>query len=283
MAQILRILSYMHNRFLIFSDLDGTLLHHDTYDWSPAAPMISEIKKQGHILVLNSSKTLAEMIQLADDMQLTYPLVIENGAAIAIPTSFSTSPPAGLRCSDTVGEYRLYPMGTPRKELLPILAEMRSEGYQFEGFADWSDQQIAEATGLPLDRARLAGQRFGTEPLLWRGDEASFQSFKAELESRNLRVLKGGRFSHISGKFDKADGLAALLNHAKQDDSSSNWKTIALGDSQNDQAMLNAADIAVVLPNHSGDTIQVDNDCLYTPSKPSSEGWNDALAQILLT
>ena len=53
-----------HSHCAIFTDLDGTLLDHDTYSWAPAAPAIERIKKLGIPLIAISSKTLAELSHL---------------------------------------------------------------------------------------------------------------------------------------------------------------------------------------------------------------------------
>lgn len=42
---------------ILFSDLDGTLLDHDTYDWSPAQPALKQLAALEVPLVLTSSKT----------------------------------------------------------------------------------------------------------------------------------------------------------------------------------------------------------------------------------
>ena len=47
--------------YIFFSDLDGTLLDHENYDWSAAKPALSELKRQGLPLILASSKTAAEI------------------------------------------------------------------------------------------------------------------------------------------------------------------------------------------------------------------------------
>ena len=53
-------------RLLVVTDLDGTLLDHDTYDWEPARPAIEELKQRAFPLVLNSSKTIAELTPIAE-------------------------------------------------------------------------------------------------------------------------------------------------------------------------------------------------------------------------
>lgn len=46
-------------KLIVFSDLDGILLHHDTYDWKPALPAINllKFKQHGFPLVLTLNRT----------------------------------------------------------------------------------------------------------------------------------------------------------------------------------------------------------------------------------
>lgn len=49
---------------LVFTDLDGTLLDHETYSFAPAAEALAALKARGVPLVLASSKTAAEIAEL---------------------------------------------------------------------------------------------------------------------------------------------------------------------------------------------------------------------------
>lgn len=69
-------------KLIVFSDLDGTLLHHDTYDWAPALPAIKLLKQHGFPLLLNSSKTSSEIKQLRIELANEDPYMCENGAVV---------------------------------------------------------------------------------------------------------------------------------------------------------------------------------------------------------
>jgi len=72
-------------RLIVFSDLDGTLLDHETYQFDAAQPALDLLKQHGIPLILNSSKTRAEITAIRDQLQNTAPFIIENGAAVIIP------------------------------------------------------------------------------------------------------------------------------------------------------------------------------------------------------
>src|SRR5687768_8132133 len=88
---------------LVFTDLDGTLLDHDTYSWEAARPALSRLRHLGIPLVLCSSKTAAELRPIAKRLGLQTPLIVENGGGIRLPRHFLDRPAADAR-SDA-GEY----------------------------------------------------------------------------------------------------------------------------------------------------------------------------------
>ena len=99
-------------------------------------------------------------------------------------------------------------MGTPRTTVIDVLHGLRQENkWDFRGFADWDDAGVAEQTGLPLAKATLARQRHGTEPILWHDSDEAWQTCQQRLAEHGLRAVAGGRFIHVMGNFDKADGM----------------------------------------------------------------------------
>jgi mannosyl-3-phosphoglycerate phosphatase len=57
-------------------------------------------------------------------------------------------------------------------------------------------------------------------------------------------------------------------------------ETIALGDSQNDFSMLEAADRAVLIPRYDGSYAPVTLEGLIRAPYPGPRGWNHALKEI---
>ena len=71
--------------WIISTDLDGTLLDHQTYSYKAAYPAIKECVRQSIPIVYNTSKTLAESIVLQKEMGFIEPFIVENGAAVYLP------------------------------------------------------------------------------------------------------------------------------------------------------------------------------------------------------
>lgn len=68
---------------LVFTDLDGTLLDHESYDWSPARQALNRLAALGALVVPATSKTRAEVAPLMAALGLTGPAIVENGAGVA--------------------------------------------------------------------------------------------------------------------------------------------------------------------------------------------------------
>ena len=255
-------------KLIVFTDLDGTLLDHHTYQYDAALPAIAQLKASNIPLILISSKTRAEIQSLQQALDINYPLVCENGAAI-----YRT---------DSQGENWYQEFSQPRTEIINYLNELKSRhDFKFEGFSDWSVEEIAEKTGLTVEQASLASERDFTEPLLWYGDEDDFIQFQALLAERKLRAVQGGRFVSIMGEFDKSTALEWLKQHYSQQ-TQEKPVIIALGDSPNDEQMLNTADIAVLIKSEQSDQLEVGHATkLIRTEMPGPEGWNQAIQQIL--
>jgi hypothetical protein len=71
--------------YVVFTDLDGTLLDHDTYGWEEALPALERCKRLLIPIVLVSSKTRAEMDQLRIKLSISAPFISENGGGIFSP------------------------------------------------------------------------------------------------------------------------------------------------------------------------------------------------------
>jgi mannosyl-3-phosphoglycerate phosphatase len=262
------ILMASKKKFLVLTDLDATFLDH-SYSWDKATPAIARLRELGLPLVLNSSKTVAEMKDLAMELGLQSPLVAENGGLLAIP-------------NEHTGDYSLQIRGLPRKEILEVAHGLRSEmGYKFEGFADWSDQELAERSGLSIIQSQRSLARLATEPFLWEDSESLRLEFADQLSIRGIRILRGGRFWHLMGASDKADGSASVLKYYQELEPDTEWQVIALGDSANDTAMLEAADIAVVIPHSDGAHISPKAPRVVHAPFPATKGWNAAILSLL--
>ena len=270
-------------RFIVFTDLDATLLDHDTYSWEPARPAVQSLKAQGSPLVLCSSKTLAEMIDLAQELDTQAPIVAENGAFVAIPAKHPLA--AQLSSDSTYDHYKIKLEGISRQDILETSNALRVEhGYRYEGFSDWTPSELAQKTDLSLEAAERASKRLATEPIVWNDTSERWENFSASLKAKHIQAIRGGRFIHLMGQTDKAHGMLQLVSYYRSLQPSISWTTVALGDSPNDIAMLSAADIGVVIPNpHRTEPLQVAGKHIIRAPHPGPIGWNSVISDLVQT
>ncbi len=270
----------MKNKNIIVStDLDGTLLDHNTYSWEPALPSINALSELNIPVVINTSKTFSEVEQLQKDIGLKAPFIVENGSAIYYPKDQFQS--ELIFPYNENFDYQV--IGKTRSEVLRALKHLTEEfQYQFEGFNDWSTEQIIDRTGLNVEAAQQAQQREYSEPIIWSDSEARFDTFSDQLTSKNLRIIRGGRFIHILGQSNKGTALEALSSCLFGKDSST---FICLGDSYNDLDMLAIAEYPVFVrsPAHEFPQHSIENNNTIYTKGYGPTGWNESINALLNT
>ena len=265
--------------YLIFTDLDGTLLDHDSYSFEVAVPTLQKLKAAGHFVIPNTSKTFAELSAFQQSAELNTPFIFENGAAVAIPKDFFPWQPPETTEKDGMWIKSFCP---EREYWLSLIQQHGQHFYgMFKGFSQMTIDEVIELTGLSRDAATQAMQRHYGEPLHWVGDEYAKREFLHSMQAAGANVLTGGRFTHICGNTDKGKAMQWLAQVFCQECEEQQFKTIALGDSQNDTAMLEAADIAVQIKSKSHPFPTIKKQHLYQSTLYGPAGWSECLEKIV--
>ena len=98
---------------IIFTDLDGTLLHPVTYSFEAARPALELIRKNNIPLVLCSSKTRAELLLYQKRLSIRAPFVSENGGGVFAPAGYFSSVLAG----EVRGDLIMVVLGLPYNQV----------------------------------------------------------------------------------------------------------------------------------------------------------------------
>jgi mannosyl-3-phosphoglycerate phosphatase len=265
---------------LIFTDLDGTLLDHDTYRWDPAEPALALCRKLEVPVILISSKTRAEMNVLRLELGLASPFISENGGGIFFPVQGAWEPPPDAL---PVGDLRKWSLGPPYPELVAALREISNElRLDMQGFSDMTVEEISRLTGLDSEQARLAAMREYDEPFILSGREKTdMEALLKAAAERGLRVTEGGRFYHLHGPCDKGEAVDRLSGWIQA--SSGPVKTMALGDSPNDFSMLKRVDYPVLVKSaRAYPDLRQEIPSLNSTEEEGPAGWNAAVMKRLL-
>ena len=265
---------------IIFSDLDGTLLDHYSYKSTAADATLQQLQQAKIPVILNTSKTLAELEVIKTELKLDTPFIIENGAAVYIPKNpFDIQP----KDTESIGDYWVKSFCLPSKHWLDLLTEHSHDFKQYyRGFSSLSAEELGQITGLDLAQAARAKQRQYGEPIQWLGDKETKKAFISHLVELGANVVHGGRFIHVGGFCDKGQALIWLTEQYREHYNNFSVYTLALGDGENDTPMLDAADIAVQIrsPVHDFPALyrkyQTSQTKLYGP-----EGWAESIQHLL--
>ncbi len=262
---------------LVFSDLDGTLLDHETYLFEEALPALKTLEEKNIPLIFCTSKTRSEIEMVRSQLQNNHPFISENGGAVFIPKGYF-SHKFNFTREDL--DYHIVELGTPYSHLRNAIKKMRAlTQKKVKGFGDLNFQEVAHLCGLSLDQAKLAKKREYDEPFILEDEDFKEKIQEIALHS-NLKITRGGRFHHLTGQNDKGKAVLMLKNIYRE--KSEKLKTIAVGDSSNDLPMLKAVDYPVLVKKHDGSydpSIKLDNIILASGAGPS--GWSDALLKLL--
>lgn len=246
---------------LVFTDLDGTLIEHDSYSWAPARPALDALRRIGAGVVMASSKTAPEIASLQSDLDLKqWPAIVENGA--------------GLLSSKAATQGADY--DALRAALDTVPKPLRAH---YRGFGDMSVSEVARITGLPVDAATLACCRSFSEPGLWDGSDGDLQDFLAALREAGVFAREGGRFLTLSFGATKADRIAGITAELKP------RYTVSLGDAPNDLEMLEATDFGVIVANpHRAPLPPLEGETtgkITRTTLPGPSGWNAAILELI--
>ena len=259
---------------IIFTDLDETLLDESTYSFADAQPALQRVAASATPLIMCSSKTRRELEDYRRLLNSPHPFISENGGGIFIPRGYFPFAVA----AEPADEYQLIRLGTPYAEIRKQFVCLREQFHaKVRGFADMSVAEVAALTGLAGKNALAAQQREFDEPFIF--DGAPDQDFLNAIEAAGLRWTQG-RFFHIMGRHDKGRAVCMLIALYRRQFGET--RSIALGDSLNDLAMLVDADQAVLVKHADGSfDSRIDMAGLLKTRLPGPAGWNETVLDLL--
>ena len=253
----LRTLNLEPRTFLIiFTDLDGTLLDHETYSFEAAQEALEEVQRREIPLILCTSKTRAEVERYRRLLNNHDPFIVENGGAIFIPKGYFLFSYPYQR---EVADYHVIEDGVPYPRLVAALQAVRlalsvsegeESGARIVGFSDLKVEEVARLTGLSLEEARLAKEREYDEPFFVDGPREAADRVRRLLRKKGFLCTRGGRFDHLTGLNDKGRAVSTLAGLFQR--AYGKVRTVGIGDSVNDLPMLQAVEVPFLVQGADG-------------------------------
>ncbi|MEO8661565.1 MAG: HAD-IIB family hydrolase [Bryobacteraceae bacterium] len=259
---------------VIFTDLDGTLLDHDTYSWHAAQPALDLLQHQRIPWIPVTSKTRAEVEFWRRQLGNAHPFIVENGGAAYLPAGyFPSTMPAQHN------EYEIKEWGTPYAALVVALQRAsHSSGCRVRGFHEMTAPEVADLCELSQEQAVLAKRREYDEPFVVLDPDRAGELASA-IEGQGLQITRGGRFWHILGANDKSVAVRALI--ALFERQYGPVHSIGLGDGWNDASFLNAVSTPVLI--RSPHVAELQRLVIHgtVTDRPGPAGWNESVLALL--
>ncbi|MBS3777916.1 MAG: HAD-IIB family hydrolase [Candidatus Thermoplasmatota archaeon] len=220
---------------IVYSDLDGTLLDHDTYSYAAAKKGLDWLKKQNVPIVFCTSKTREEIVYWKQEMENVHPFISENGGGIFIPHDYFSFPFDYTKKTDS---FYLIRFGAPFHKLKKTINQIEKE-FDVTSFLSMSVSELTDLADLSKKDAQRALNREFDIPFIMHNQDQKNDIIKV-IKNNKLNIVEGGRFFHLVGENDKGKAVSVLtsLFHQVFD----TVETIGIGDSANDFSMLQAVD-----------------------------------------
>jgi len=149
--------------WLVYTDLDGTLLDADTYSFNTAKRAISYLNYKNFPVIPCTSKTHKEVEILRKKAGLNDAFITENGSAIFYPLNYFPADPKDIVFTEI---FTTRVIGKKYTEIISFYKHLINIYHiPAKGFHQMQIEEIAKITGLDINEAKTAGKRFFSEPL----------------------------------------------------------------------------------------------------------------------
>ncbi len=257
-------------KILIFTDLDGSLLDKETFKFDVIKDYFKELVRNGIIIIPNSSKTEAELLDFNEQNNLDLSFIAENGSSIHRLNKIHQNLPDKIIISRTIDEIRnIYEenISLDFENKITHILELEREKQQ-------------KILGLPLDKIKLAIKRDHSIPIKFNGTESEKNEFTKILKNSGLTIQTGGRIMNVCDNVNKSKAMSKALQLIRKqlDDE---IITIGVGDNENDIEMIKQTDYPCLVKNENFDSSLINIDNLIKSYEPSPKGWSDVIKTAL--
>ncbi len=263
-----------YSQILIFTDLDGSLLDHNNFEFKEIRNFILKCIKNGIKIIPNTSKTKIEIQVFIDQLGQNLPFIVENGAAIH---NLDLVHPKNKVKNNSLVFSRSLP------EILKLFKKNIPIDFQKRCFflKDMSSIEQMKILGLNKKYLPFALKRDYSIPLIFEGSKDIVNEFTSLLEEIGLKLHEGGRIYNICDDCSKGKAMLTLIEKLKNE-FDLNTHTIVVGDSPNDISMLNVSDQPCIIPLPNKKNLYHLNDKkIIRATQPAPQGWEEVVRASL--
>jgi mannosyl-3-phosphoglycerate phosphatase family protein len=280
------------SRYLIFSDIDNTLLQsyiikegeiYHTEEYGEIKEIVQRLRKNHIPLVLCSSKTRVEQEKIRKYLEIKDPFIVENGGAIYIPENYFPIDLEELGLSiNRIDKNLVIELGKSYNRIIETLQEIREiSSIEFIAVHDLSLPELARKVGITINDAKLMASREYSETVL-EININELDNLKKILNHRGLRILQGTRYNTISSLHDKGSAISILKKLYAMKFEKEYIESIGIGDALNDIPMFENVDKPFLVRNFQNS---------YTPMKINNltrvigigqTGWKEIILKYIL-
>ena len=254
---------------IIFTDLDGTLLHRDTFKFDEIKDYIESLISKGIILIPNTSKTQVEIEDFNRKLDLNLPFISENGSAIFGLDIINKNFPNNIVLSrEKEITLKVFQKEIPEnlKSKCKLITKMEKKTQK-------------EVFGLSDKNLRNVLNRSYSTPFLFKGNNEQKKDLFKIVKNVGLSLHEGGRVINICDNVSKLKAMNRVIKIIKKTENE--IKTIGVGDNFNDLDMLRNSNIACLVFNDQFlmEPININNCIVSKQSAPL--GWEEVVKMAL--
>ena len=254
---------------IIFTDLDGTLLHRDTFKFDEIKDYINSLISKGIIIIPNTSKTEAEIEDFNKKLDLNLPFISENGSAIFGLDTLNKNFPNNIVLSrEKEITLKIFQKNVPEN--------LRSKCKLITKMEKKIQRKIFGLTDKNLKN--VLNRNYSTS-ILFKGNSEQKKDLFKIVKNIGLSLHEGGRVINICDNVSKVKAMNRVIKMIKKIENE--IKTIGVGDNYNDLDMLRNSNIACLVFNDQFlmEPININNCIVSKQSAPL--GWEEVVKMAL--
>lgn len=270
---------------IVLTDLDATLLDHNTYSFEKAKNALNKCLVKNVPVCYCTSKSFHEIEYFREKMKNVDPFISENGSAIYVPKKYFSyldklfekviknkindkndlleNSEKNIILNQLIylpfdlfnkiinirilNNYFVFELNVSHNETYDILKKVQKQAsFDFKIYTDFSDEELIKLTGQNKEQAKLSKIKYYADGcMIPEMNESKLKEFSELSKKHDFDVKVGGRFVGINKGCDKGVATRFLISLFLQKNVLSEF--MGLGDSPNDISMLKNVDYPILV------------------------------------